>query len=97
MNKLKLELESLEVQTFETSGDRPRSGTVVGFNTYMPQDSCHATYCGTCNITAECEEDTYDCPSVNIADCNSAYYTQCCGPSGSFSRFTGDPWNPTCS
>ena len=99
MEKLKLDLDAFDVQTFETMTEPSReSGTVFGFNTYTPQESCHATYCGDC-VTAECDDDnTYDCPSVNIADCQSAYYTACCGGDpGGFTRFTGDPWALTCS
>ena len=42
MRKLKLELESLDVQSFETAGEERDPGTVYGQN-HNSQESCWAT------------------------------------------------------
>ena len=78
MRKLKLDLASLNVESFEVSADDRRHGTVRG--AYVPPaykvpvgdpndtlyDACTAGYTladtGPCNFTQECV------PSVNIPD-----------------------------
>ena len=88
MKKLVLNVDELSVQSFDTSAARKGSGTVFGnYTDYYEAtcgvaDSCHATYCGDCNATdpnVDCGDGgSGDCPSVNIANCASAYYTDCC-------------------
>ena len=87
-NKIHLNLEDLGVQSFDTTPESSAGrGTVFGrAGTWEPVDSCHATYCGDCEATnpdVDCGGDnSAQCDSVNIANCASAYYTDCCGGSG---------------
>ena len=57
MTKLKLELESLVMESFETSGDGTSSGTVWGFDSFTattggpgfcPEWCSGGSYCGQC-------------------------------------------------
>ncbi|HEX8692255.1 MAG TPA: hypothetical protein VF746_07545 [Longimicrobium sp.] len=81
MKKLKLELDELQVDSFDTGGDRLRSGTVHGYAVFRESiDSCELTRAGsepamTCQV--ECTGSwgyTYcldDCPDhpTNPATC----------------------------
>ena len=97
MKKISLNVEDLGVQSFETT---PRAldaqrGTVRGrAATWEIAESCHATYCGDCEATnpdVDCGSDqSGNCDSVNIANCASAFYTDCCGGSGG--DRTTDEW-----
>ena len=103
MDKLKLNLEMLEVQTFETVADPARqAGTVLAFATNnLVEDSCAVTFCTDCdNSETGCDvENTNNCESVNPMNCQSAYYTDCCGGgSDSLCMLTNeDPWHQGCS
>ena len=102
MEKLKLDLEKLEVQTFDTTAESNlQGGTVFGFETVNLEDSCAVTYCPDCDVTATgCDvENTNNCESVNPLFCVSAYYSDCnCGGSYSTCGETSyDPWKWNCS
>lgn len=101
MKKFKLDPDTLLVQSFDTvpelSGGR---GTVFGRATATPDEpSCNATYCGDCGVTnpdGECGTgESGQCPSVNIANCQSAFESACCGGGTlSICRYSADFWNP---
>lgn len=102
-NKIRLSLEDLGVQSFDTtaqvsSGSR---GTIHGnAATFEPgADSCHATYCGDCVDTYDAcpEGETTYCDSVNIANCQSAFYTDCCGGGGERETTPEGWWNGNCT
>lgn len=105
MNKLHLNLEDLDVQTFHVMpAHSPRPGTVFGAETWNVGVSCVLTQCGSCEPTnpdVDCGGDnSYDCPSVQVAYCPSADYT--CGCGGGGGRETGSwgdrtEWDPDCT
>ena len=72
MRKIRLQLESLAVESFDTTGPRPDAGTVAAHQivTVAPCDyesgSCFASCNGTCARTCSCE-----------ATCNG--YESCAG------------------
>lgn len=108
MKKMHLELDALDVQTFDTMpGHARRGGTVLGNDsapTYGPYDSCAASWCGDCQTGDDpaCNGGTGDCPSVNVANCQSAWYTDCC-PSQGWTECCGggdhstDPFDGDCT
>jgi hypothetical protein len=102
VNKLQLNLDDLDVQTFHTTpGSARGQGTVHGaqVTAYWGQ-SCYLTFCGSCDPTnpdIDCGSiDSNGCPSVNVADCPTVMYS--CGCSGDR---TGPVWDrdedPECS
>jgi hypothetical protein len=103
VKKIALDPETLSVQSFETSTPKPGRGTVFGHVTEPFADSCNVTYCADCDATdpnVDCGSDqSWDCPSVNVANCISAYYTDCgCGMSYEcHSVPAGWPQDQTCT
>ena len=107
MKKLQLDPDDLLVQSFATEAAGTGGGTVFARATEFwvqtcggNPDSCNATYCGDCpdtNPGGGCGGDaTGDCVSVNIAGCQSAYYTECCGGGDgtmSMCRYSADTYN----
>jgi hypothetical protein len=104
VSKLHLSLDDLDVQTFHTTPARSSGkGTVFGAAaTDWWYNSCGVTYCDTCNATnpeVDCGGgDSADCPSVNVANCESVEYG--CGVPND--RTTGwYPWSrdddPNCT
>ncbi len=94
MKKIKLELESLTVETFsvEPGGSAPRAGTVEAHaDTEAGVETCDATCPNTCHFS--CEYGFNSCP------CYPVYETESCGcgPSGIWScAYTGcGNCNPT--
>jgi hypothetical protein len=75
MKKLKLDLERLNVQSFETGPDSPdpRRGTVKGFATTVQpvgdtEGTCDTTATGgSMTWDATCEFSCYQCSGVNCA------------------------------
>jgi hypothetical protein len=56
MKKLNLKLEELEVDSFRTTDDDVRAGTVMGNNTYVTIGLDCGTACGACSVQeSECE------------------------------------------
>jgi hypothetical protein len=88
MRKLKLELDRLEVESFDTASTQKRKGTVIGeelctCNTYCGQATCPG--CPTCDNTCAYTCDDATCPAcptcantcANTCDDPSCYDT--CG------------------
>lgn len=68
MKKLKLDHETLRVETFEPAEPTEGRGTVFG---QTGQDTCHNTGCNS-GLSSTCNSDVYtDCPG--LGDC--PYYT----------------------
>jgi hypothetical protein len=100
VKKLQLDPDTLMVQSFDTAPHLPEGGgTVFGRATLQYDASCGATYCGDCNATdpdVDCGGgESGACPSVNVANCESAFYSDCCGGGTvSFCRYSADFYNP---
>jgi hypothetical protein len=99
VKKLHLDPDSLLVQSFDTMAQAQQAGgTVFGRQTFPANPSCDATYCADCDATnpdVDCGTGASgDCPSVNIAGCQSA--VSCDGGGGTLSicRYSADFWNP---
>jgi len=84
MKKLKLNLDEIKVESFETNFNVNKKGTANGFVTgavciptegYQPTcdyPSCNNTRCGSCDIS--CNPGSYTC---NDSCNNSCYPTDC--------------------
>jgi len=97
MSKLRIELDNLDVQSFDTMPDRDRdAGTVFGHASDVGDPSCAVSYCNDCNATADervCPPGSNDCPSVNVAYCQ----TGSCADNGWTGWTAIDPWRGYCS
>ena len=67
MKKLSLKLDDLRVDTFQTSGDPERRGTVLGHAPTVNGHTCAPSCPRTCGIipqTENCRDgmNTHDCP-----------------------------------
>ena len=88
MRKLKLELDALEVQSFETASAPKESGTVHGrVATHTCDLQCAKTPDGTCNGAMTCSLWESCCES------NCGYYTCAYGCPAS----VGDTCDPSCN
>ena len=95
MRKLKLEIEALEVETFEPAAEREERGTVRGHLTAY-YELCYPgdTWQNTCTCEPTCNADTcYNCGSAGCgsAGCTGALDPTCngtCGPQ----PFSDGPW-----
>jgi len=100
VKKLHLDPDTLQVQSFDVGGKHENKGTVFGRETLPYDNSCGATYCADCAATdpnVDCGDgNSGQCDSVNIAYCQSAYYTDCCGGDASLTicRYSADFYNP---
>jgi hypothetical protein len=86
MRKLKLQVDSLEVQSFHTSHGVPRPGTVRAHATYG--ESCE----GTCNTDCwgACGGTAGTCPGTQQPTCyGTACDTWCCTPNTACLAITG--------
>ncbi|HEU0055113.1 MAG TPA: hypothetical protein VFQ39_18125 [Longimicrobium sp.] len=71
MRKVKLELDSLAVESFATSGRKEERGTVLG----------HASF--RCDSEIVCYSDLVDCPIVDTGSCSGPVGTcVTCGGAG---------------
>jgi hypothetical protein len=89
MRKLRLDLDQLTVDTFDTSTTAKEKGTVFGeqctCNTYCGQNTCPG--CPTCDNTA-CNQNTCFVSCESCVSCGgSCFYTEC----GDSSMGTCDP------
>jgi hypothetical protein len=76
MRKLKLDLDQLTVESFDTNApDGPRRGTVRAFMPPTPFITCPLTCADTCDT---CD---YSCGGTCDATCNCTGYT-CCASCG---------------
>jgi hypothetical protein len=68
MKKIKLDLDALKVESFDTLPD----GAVFGYSTCptVCQQSCGATYCGTCET---CREDGCSVPIRSCIGSSGGY------------------------
>ncbi len=77
MKKLRLELDQLAVESFDTSVIAARKGTVVAEEQCTCPSACH-TYCDTCP----------GCPTCDESGCNEASCGGSCYPCESVDYYT---------
>lgn len=85
MKKLKLVVDDVQVESFDTGGDPPRSGTVHGFDYETP----------ACDTRRVCEpyQNPSDAPITCDGECTYTQYTYCpdwCDPGAT------EIWNAPC-
>ena len=90
MKKMKLNVEALAVESFDTSGDAPKRGTVFGeqctcyTNCTCPgcptcDASCNGTCAGTCAYTCDDATCAYTCDDASCAGtCDGCNYSDVC-------------------
>ena len=80
MKKLALDLDQLAVESFETSSDRARFGTVRGFD--LTGTTCGQFICDCPTGSGEsCQPDLCGTEACGTTDCGSGYGHTCDAPS----------------
>lgn len=75
MGKLRLNLDQLTVDSFDTASNAKEKGTVFGEQCTC-QTACSCPGCPTCDYTC----DDLTCPNTCFGSCGgSCYYTECGG------------------
>lgn len=87
MRKLRLDLDQLTVDTFDTLVNAKEKGTVIGEQCSC-ETVCSCPGCPTCVVT-ECNDDT--CYTCGESCGGSCYYTECGG--NTYDDHTCDPTN----
>lgn len=81
MGKLRLELDALAVETFDTSPARDGRGTVAGHNTYVTVGADCGSACGVCSVQqSEClcgGNTQYGACTYGQASCGGTCDTNC--------------------
>ena len=79
MNKLKLDPDRLEVQSFDPAPDGAAArGTVRGHGTHGIIDSCAASWCFICSEDPEAPEcNSGACPTEHREECSGGF-SECC-------------------
>jgi hypothetical protein len=100
MNKLKLRLDDLQVDTFQTTSMRKEKGTVYGrqewtYDVMVCQDTWHGSSCEV-SCFSNCDASCYDTCAVS---CNGSCDWTCaasCGAScdGYTCPTAANPWEP---
>ena len=76
MAKLRLNLDQLTVDSFDTAAAAREKGTVFGEQQCTCPTACSCPGCPTCDYTC----DDLTCPATCFNSCNgSCYYTECGG------------------
>jgi hypothetical protein len=74
--KLKLQMEDLSVESFDTDAPKQRRGTVFGCAVNTCGDSCYVSCEATCNsCDAYCTQ--WDATCRNIGTCDGNYWGNC--------------------
>jgi len=75
MRKIKLAIETLSVQSFETSAAAQGYGTVNG---HQGQNTQHGQHCGSAFDACQTGLCTFDCPETYSPDACPTYYPEYC-------------------
>jgi hypothetical protein len=94
MNKLKLHLDDLAVESFDTCGLEREKGTVVGEQVPCScAGTCPATACASCAYTCDDATCVYTCDDPSCAEsCNGTCDGYTC-----LDSCGGTCWNPRCN
>lgn len=86
MRKLKLDLDHLAVESFDTADEKRGTGTVMGHDTIRCSNTCDTVDNYTCNGQYTCAgeatcHDLLTCRIDSCGDCNTSFCdTQICNP-----------------
>lgn len=103
MSKLRLDLDQLAVETFDTSPEGPGRGTVLGHNSYVTVGVDCNTACGACSTLQSaynpCGDTNYGACTYGKESCGGTCDTNCitCASCDGSCPQVGCPTGSTCN